>query len=345
MKACVLESIGNLVYKDVPMPRTGADQVLLHVRACGICSSDIDRVYHTGTYHFPTILGHEFAGDIVDVGEGVEKALIGKSAVVFPLRPCFTCPSCKKEEYARCNSYSYYGSRCDGGMAEYLVVDKWNLLVFEHIPYHIAALCEPAAVALHAVRRADMQKKKTALVVGTGTIGYLIGMWAKAYGASRTVMLGRNPYKLQKALEMGFDAVVDLTKGNPQGQLDALMEGSGVEYSFECVGSADAVKQTLDATARGGTSVLVGNPKGIMELERNVYWEILRKELTIHGTWNSSYGNKANDWKDAIEELQRGNISMEPLITHRLPMKECNRAFEILKHKKEQAIKIVLTND
>ena len=101
MKACVLEGIGQLKYKDVEIPVMKKGEVLVNVKACGICSSDIPRIFTTGTYHFPTIPGHEFCGQIVDAAEDVDKSYIGKRAVIFPLLPCGECPSCKEKEYAR----------------------------------------------------------------------------------------------------------------------------------------------------------------------------------------------------------------------------------------------------
>ena len=136
MKACVLEGIGQLKYKDVEIPVMKKGEVLVNVKACGICSSDIPRIFTTGTYHFPTIPGHEFCGQIVDAAEDVDKSYIGKRAVIFPLIPCGECPSCKEKEYARCDNYNYFGSRCDGGMAEYISVPLWNIVTFsDDIPW------------------------------------------------------------------------------------------------------------------------------------------------------------------------------------------------------------------
>ena len=181
MKACVLEGIGQLKYKDVEIPVMKKGEVLVNVKACGICSSDIPRIFTTGTYHFPTIPGHEFCGQIVDAAEDVDKSYIGKRAVIFPLLPCGECPSrCKEKEYARCDNYNYFGSRCDGGMAEYISVPLWNIVTFsDDIPYNTAALTEPMAVARHATRRADINNDKRVLVMGNGTIGLLAALIAQ----------------------------------------------------------------------------------------------------------------------------------------------------------------------
>ena len=125
MKACVLHAVGDFRYEDVPMPKRGEGEVLLKIRAAGVCGSDIPRVFEKGTYHFPTIPGHEFAGEIV---EADDESLIGRRAAVFPLLPCRKCTPCELGEFANCENYDYYGSRRDGGMSEYLPVKRWNLL-------------------------------------------------------------------------------------------------------------------------------------------------------------------------------------------------------------------------
>ena len=127
MNALVLEGIGKLNYKLVDNYTLIKDNVLVKLEYCGICSSDIERVLKTGTYHFPTIPGHEMAGKIVAVNDE-DADLLGKRVAIFPMLPCMECEACQKKEYAQCSNYNYFGSRCDGGYAEYLMVPKWNLV-------------------------------------------------------------------------------------------------------------------------------------------------------------------------------------------------------------------------
>ena len=129
MKALRLHGINDLRVEDIPAPKPAADEVLLKVLAAGICGSDLPRVFSKGAYHYPIILGHEFAGEITEAGEGVDPSLVGKMAAVFPLLPCFTCKACKEGHYASCANYDYYGSRRDGAFAEYIAVKVWNLVL------------------------------------------------------------------------------------------------------------------------------------------------------------------------------------------------------------------------
>ena len=158
MKAYVLEGINQLKYKEIKMPELHEGEVLVEVKAAGICGSDIPRIFETGTYHFPTIPGHEFSGQVVSAYDGEQNPWIGKRVGIFPLIPCMECFTCKKVEYEMCRNYNYLGSRCDGGFAEYVAVPEWNLIELpDKVSYEEAAMLEPAAVALHAVRRLDLQ--------------------------------------------------------------------------------------------------------------------------------------------------------------------------------------------
>ena len=154
MMALNLHGVGDLRYEEVPMPVPGPGEVLLKIKAVGICGSDIPRAFTKGTYHFPTIIGHEFAGEIV---EADDSELVGRGASVFPLLPCGKCSACREEQYARCSDYDYYGSRRDGAMAEYIAVKQENLcLLPKEVTYEEAAMSEPAAVALHAFRKSGV---------------------------------------------------------------------------------------------------------------------------------------------------------------------------------------------
>ena len=169
MKACVLHAIGDLRTEEVTVPVPGPGWVLVKVAACGVCGSDIPRVFEKGTYRFPLIPGHEFAGVVDAVGEGVDAARIGQRAAVFPLVPCMRCAMCAVGAYAQCADYDYLGSRCDGAFAEYVVAPEWNLVpVPDGLSLEEAAMCEPAAVAAHALRQAKIDLGATVAIFGAG---------------------------------------------------------------------------------------------------------------------------------------------------------------------------------
>ena len=346
MKACVLEAVGQLVYKEVPTPEPKAGEVLLKVRACGICSSDIDRVYKTGTYHFPTIPGHEFAGEIVEVGEGVDAAYLGKRAAVFPLLPCFECESCKNELYVHCSHYGYFGSRQDGAFAEYLAVPLWNIIPFDDtLPFSEAALCEPTAVAMHACDKATITPDTHVAVIGSGTIGIIIALRAQQLGAKSVTLVGTRDKKLDFVHEMGITSTVNSSKEDVPEVITARTDGRGADVVFECVGTSDSVESSVLTAAKSGQVVVVGNPAGDMTMPRNSYWKILRNELTLTGMWNSSYNSQVNDWKTALDFMAHGSADFSKLVTHAFDLSEHEAAFDAVRDRDTFTIKVMLTND
>lgn len=338
MKALVLHEVGRLTLDEVDVPKLVPGTVLLKVKACGICSSDVERVFINGTYHFPTIPGHEFAGQIVAVGDEVDETLLGKRACVFPMLPCFDCPSCKKQQYAQCSNYNYFGSRCDGAYAEYLVVPVWNLVLFgEELSYEVAAMCEPAAVGIHANGLANVRAGQTVLVIGTGIIGYVCAAFASQI-TDKVIMCGNSAAKLALAKEYGWQTVA-LETDNFEEKIAELTDGEGVDVVMEVVGTNQAICNAVAAAGPNSTIVLVGNPKTDLTMEKNLYWKILRKSITLRGSWNSSYSTEQNDWKAALEGLKGGKF--DSLITHRFPLEKADEAFAVMRDRNTFSTKVM----
>lgn len=292
MKAYVLHGIGDLRYEERPLPELRPGWALVRVLAAGICSSDIPRIFEKGTYHFPTIPGHEFSGLVEAAADGSGRQWIGRRVGIFPLIPCKNCPSCRKGQYETCSNYDYIGSRRDGAFAEFTAVPVWNLIALPETVSDIqGALLEPAAVALHAVKRAEISPGDDMCVIGTGAIGLLAGQWAKIFGAGRVVIKGRGEAKRQIVQRCGLEYAADSRTGEEFGRV------------IEAVGSAQALEESLSLTAPGGKLVLMGNPDGPRTLSQDLYWRILRKQLTLTGTWNSSYGGENSDWAAAVQAM------------------------------------------
>ena len=343
MKACVLHGIGDLRYEEVADPVAQPDEVLLRIRASGICGSDIARVFEKGTYHFPTIPGHEFTGEIVAAGDASQQHLVGKRTAVFPMLPCFTCAACELGEYAQCGNYDYYGSRRDGGFAEYLAVKTWNLVpIPDDVSYEEAALCEPAAVAIHALSQAGVNPGETVAVFGAGPIGLMLGKLALAMGAGTVILTDIDERKLAFAQNIGFTHCINVGKTDAPAEIRALTGGTGAQVVVEGTGAAQALRGCVNSAADFGRVVLMGNPAGDMGLSQKDYWTVLRKQLTLKGTWNSSYTRTRNDWKTALALMPRLDVSA--LVTHRFPLRDCEEAFALIRDRKEPAVKILFTN-
>ncbi len=341
MKASVLYGINDLRYTDVPMPEIGHDDALVQVKASGICGSDVNRVFKTGTYHFPTIIGHEFSGKVISVSSDNKAAsgLIGKRVGVFPLKPCFTCSSCKVGKYEMCENYDYLGSRCNGGFAQYVKVPIWNLIELpDNVNFEEAAMLEPTAVAIHALRMAGDVRSKNLAIIGPGTIGNILIQVAKALGVKTVTIIGRTKEKLDFAVENGADRSInsiseDLNKILP---FDIVIEGTGASESF-----SNAIK----ICRRGGKIVAMGNPSGDVVIEKNMYWQILRKQLTIKGTWNSSFGFEKDDWHMALSLLNDEKLHLSKIITHQLPFNSLLKGLEIMRDHSVYSNKIMLINN
>ena len=315
MKACVLHGVGDLRYEDVPAPVRKPGEALIRIRASGICGSDLPRVFEKGTYRFPTIPGHEFGGE---VAEADDPALAGARCAVFPILPCRACASCEAGRYAQCENYNYFGSRCDGGFAEYVSVPLWNLVLApDGLSFEEIAMAEPCSVALHCLERAELRAGDGVCVFGAGPIGVMIGKWAALKGASRVSLIDVDPNKTAFAESLGFGTEID-------GKYEVVIEGAGAGASYEnAVGAAKAF----------GTVVLMGNPAGEMTVSQKGYSDILRKELVMKGTWNSSYSSLRNDWKNSLQYMKKLDISC--LVSHRFGLGECGMAFEIMRARSE----------
>ncbi len=331
MKAYNLYGVGDLRYEDVEMPKLQEDWCIVKVRASGICSSDIPRIYKKGTYHFPTIPGHEFAGEIFISDDSSE---VGKPVGIFPLIPCQKCEQCINKKYEMCEQYDYIGSRRDGGFAEYVAVPKWNIIYLpSSISFEEAAMLEPLSVALHAVKRADIKTGDSFAAIGTGMIGIASAQWAKHLGAKEIFIVGRNEDKRALVNSLGKEfKYVNITE-------EAL---PSVDVALEAVGSSQSIEETIKSVKSGGRVVLMGNPSGEIILSQDVYWKILRKQLYVIGTWNSSYeGKDKSDWTETLKCLEQKTINASPMISHRVGQDEVTNALEMMREHRQSYCKVM----
>lgn len=185
-----LHDIGDFRQEEVSKPVPDDGEALIKVEASGICGSDIPRIYRDGAYRMPLIPGHEFSGIVEETGKDSEAVCKEKRVGVFPLIPCGQCISCKKNRHEMCRNYSYLGSRRDGGFAEYVTVPVKNLIELpEEVSFEQAAMLEPMAVAVHAMRRINISEKDSVVVCGLGTIGLLLTMFLKERGISDILVM------------------------------------------------------------------------------------------------------------------------------------------------------------
>lgn len=321
---CLIEKDGSVRMAPSPalVPQTG--ECVFSVRACGICGSDIPRVFAGKSYYYPIVLGHEFAG-VVEVSTNA--ALVGKRACVFPILPCGTCQFCQKEQWASCTHYDYYGSRRDGGMQQSLLVREENLVFLpENVSFAAGAMVEPTAVCLHAVKKAEISEESNVLVLGAGTIGLLSAMWARALGAARVFVSDPDPWRMRMAEKLGF---------TPHG-------GERVNAVIEASGAPAAITAAITHCEAQGRIVLVGHGQQDITVGHEAFVQILRRQLTLAGSWNTDRNSVVDDWRESVAAIAEGKIDPTALITHNIPLSDAARAFAIIGDRQEPYNKIIL---
>lgn len=345
MKAYVLKGINQLEYMEVPLPQLKPGEVLVEVKAAGICGSDIPRIFETGTYHFPMVPGHEFSGVVRTVYDDSLKKWLEKRVGIFPLIPCRQCEPCRNRQYEMCMQYDYLGSRSDGGFAEYVAVPAWNLIELpDSVSYKEAAMLEPAAVGIHALKRVDMSKVHSVAVFGIGTIGILLAQWLRILGVDDVYLVGTNNSQKELAETLGFLNVCIRNKNDAVQYILEKTHNEGVDLTIECAGYASVLEDCLNAVKRGGEVLVVGNPHGDVELSKEVYWKLLRKQVRIIGTWNSTFIPEeiSDDWRCTLEKIVSGQLQPKAQITHRLPFDKLQEGLEVMRNKKEFYNKVMV---
>lgn len=338
MKALVLQEPGHLRYMEVADPEPPApDWVLVRVAAAGVCGSDIPRVFDDKAYHYPIILGHEFSAVVEQSPVAAFRA--GDRVAVFPLIPCGTCPSCRAGHPAQCDTYDYLGSRRDGAFAEFVYAPPASLYpIPDYVDTYHAAFTEPAAVALHGVNKLTVRPGTVAVVYGAGPVGNLVAQWLRLRGSRTVYCVDVDERKLSLAQTMGFRPV-HAQREDPVERLHRETGGSGTDVAVEAVGLPGTFRQALRSVSKRGQVLFMGNIHGDFQLPEAEFSAILRRELTIFGTWNSDvFPPFRNDWTVVLDHLDR-DIHVEALISHVAPLSDGEALFQIIHERHEPVIK------
>lgn len=335
MKAAVLHAPGDLRVEEVPVPRPAAGEVLVKIGAAGICGSDIGRVMVTGTYRFPTIPGHEFAGTVAELGEGVEGLALGDTVAVAPLIPCRRCEWCRAGKFSLCDDYNFVGSRRDGAFAQYLCAPAENVLkVPSGVSPEVAATIEPAAIILHGIHKLDIKLGDAVAVVGCGALGFFALQFAKLSGARPLIAIDVDEEKLGLARQVGADTCINPAKTDAVAAIRAATGDRGVAISLECAGSGPGRDLAILAAAKQGKVMLYGTAYGDVTFAEKAFARIVREELEVIGSWNSySLPFPGKEWFDIIGLLADGRLVVDPLITHRAALEEAPKIFKALKER------------
>ena len=317
MKAVVVNEGGALSIQNIEIPKiTSPDQILVKVAYCGLCGSDIPRIFHHGAHFYPITLGHEFSGTVVEIGCGVTEFEIDDLISCVPLLPCFKCDECQNHYYSLCKNYTFVGSRITGGFAEYIVLDKKNAF---KLPKGISplegAFFEPMTVGMHALLLADGCEGKNVVIVGGGTIGLLAMQCAKAMGAKSVAVLDINQHRLDLAKQLGADAVYHSQDLSTDAIYQALSSSRFNQIVLETAGSHVTVNLAIEIAGSRAKVALVGTFHHDITIPEKTFGLILRKELQILGSWmNYSAPWPGKEWQLVSQYFMDGKIKLDELI-------------------------------
>ena len=249
----------------------------------------------------------------------------------------------------RSRKYSYLGSRENGGFAEFVRVPVSNIIELpQNVSYEEAAMLEPLSVAVHAMRSAKPRQEDTVAVFGVGTIGLLLCMILKEMGIEKILVIGNKRFQLENVLKLGLkeDNYCDCNSQDINQWIMQRTNQQGVDISFECVGKGITINQAIESTTPSGKIQLIGNPESDITLFKEIYWKILRNQLTVMGSWNSSFlHNELDDWHYALGLLEQNRINLKDMITHRFGYDDLKKGLEIMRDKIEEYIKVLIIFD
>jgi L-iditol 2-dehydrogenase len=341
MQALLLTEYRQLALASVERPIVGPNDVLVSVRACGICGSDIHGYDgSTGRRIPPLVMGHESAGVVAEVGTNVTAVRPGDHVALDSLLSCGECELCRNGQTNMCAGRRILGVACDefrqqGAFAEFIVVPQQAIYpVPNDLPFEHAALVEPVSVALHAVGRLRINLGDSAVVVGSGMIGLLVIQALKIAGCDEVIAIDLDDDRLRLAAELGASATFNGAKSDAVAAVLERTGGKGVDVALEVVGAAKPLATAIACTRRGGQIGLVGNLSAEVPLPLQV---VVTRELTLTGTLAS-----AGEYPRAIELIASGAIRVEPLISAVAPLAEGPQWFERLYAREPGLLKVVL---
>ena len=341
MQALLLTEYRKLELTTLDRPAVGRDDVLVSVRACGICGSDVHGYDgSTGRRIPPLVMGHESAGVVAEVGENVASVRPGDHVALDSLLSCGECELCRNGQTNMCAGRRILGVACQefrqqGAFAEYVVVPQQAVYPVPHdLPFEHAALVEPVSVALHAVSRLRIDLGDSAAVVGSGMIGLLVIQALKIAGCDEVIAIDLDDDRLRLAAELGATATVNSANCDAVAAVLERTAGRGVDVALEVVGAAKPLATAIGCVRRGGQIGLVGNLSAEVPLPLQT---VVMRELALVGSCAS-----AGEYPRAIELIASGAIRVAPLITATAPLAEGSRWFERLYAHEPGLLKVVL---
>jgi L-iditol 2-dehydrogenase len=341
MKALVLAKYNQFEYHDVPEPMPGSGEVLIEVKACGICGSDVHGMDgSTGRRIPPLIMGHEAAGTITQVGSNVSGWRRGERVTFDSTIYCGHCDFCREGRTNLCDNRRVLGVSCgdyrqDGAFAEYVAVPQQILYRLpDSLSFERAAMVEAVSIAMHAVGRAAVKPTDTAVVVGTGMIGLLVVQALRLAGCARILAVDVNPSRLEMACKLGADEKLQVGQVDVTEEVRKRTGGRGADIAMEVVGLSETVQTAVKSLRKGGQLTLVGNLSPAVALPLQA---VVTNELSLSGSCASS-----GEYPASLELMANGAIKVDPLISVVAPLAEGARWFDVLYKGERELLKVIL---
>lgn len=341
MKALMLEEYNKFVYTDVDAPQVGPADLLIRVKACGICGSDIHGMDgSSGRRIPPLIMGHEAAGVVEAVGEQVGKFAVGDRVTFDSTISCGDCHFCYRGEHNLCDARRVMGVspgeyRQHGAFAEYVVVpERIAYGLPAELSFERASMTEPVSIAMHAVNITPMQLGDTALVIGAGMIGNLVIQSLRLAGAGQIIAVDLEDHKLEIAQEVGATTILNASKCDVVAEIHKLTDGRGVDAAFEAVGITAGVNSAIAGTRKGGSVTLVGNLAANIEFPLQ---SVVTREMRLYGSCGIN-----GEYPAAIAAIDNGSINVDVLISSVSPLSEGASWFDRLYNHEEGLMKVIL---
>ena len=324
MKAIVYDAPRSFAYRDVPEPTLGDDDVLLRVRACGLCGTDLH--IHEGEFgpRFPLIPGHEFTGEIAAVGAAVTDWRPGDRVVANCNLACGHCFYCRRGETLRCENLEAYGIQRDGGFAEFMCVRARDVFAVGDLSWREATMVEPTACAVHGMDTLAMRPGSDVLLFGAGPTGQVLAQLLRLNGAASLTVAAPAGPKLDLAARLGADRVVAVDRKDPERHRRALRQisANGFDYVVEATGAPEMCAEAVAQARRGGVVLIYGVYPEAATFPVNSF-DVFRRELTLKGSFA-----QIDDFGRALAYLASGKVRVGEIVSDEFALKDWDRALE-----------------
>jgi len=342
MKAAFFHGKEDIQIHEIDIPKINEDEILIKVRVCGVCGSDVRSYYEgaEGRYKIPVILGHEVSGEVFKTGGEIDGFAIGDRVVVAPIYGCGKCSFCVSGQENLCQNVMVFGCNVDGAFAEYMKIPAQAIQrgALVKIPDELsdeeAVFIEPFSCCLHGILRANVEPGDTVLVIGAGSIGLAHLTLLKILGSGKVIVSDIVNKRLERAKKFGADVTVNSKEGNLPLKVKKLTKNKGADSVIVAAPSKEAVEEGLKIVRRGGNLVLFGGcpANSVIQTDPNI---IHYSEITVTGSIDSTI----DDFRRTIQLISRLNLKL--FITHRFPLEEVHQAMQVMKDKK--GLKVILT--